>query len=46
MRYWPNRQAVCARMVRIEPDIAMVAKGIGGGFPLGAVLAKTSAAAE
>ena len=28
----------------IEPDIAMVAKGIGGGFPLGAVLAKTSAA--
>ena len=27
----------------IEPDIAMVAKGIGGGFPLGAVLAKTSA---
>ena len=28
----------------IEPDIAMVAKGIGGGFPLGAVLAKTPAA--
>jgi len=28
----------------IEPDIAMVAKGIGGGFPLGAVLAKTRAA--
>ena len=28
----------------IEPDIAMVAKGIGGGFPLGAVLAKTCAA--
>ena len=28
----------------IEPDIAMVAKGIGGGFPLGAVLAKTYAA--
>ena len=28
----------------IEPDIAMVAKGIGGGFPLGAVLAKEHAA--
>ena len=28
----------------IEPDIMMVAKGIGGGFPLGAVLAKESAA--
>ena len=28
----------------IEPDIAMVAKGIGGGFPLGAVLAKENAA--
>lgn len=29
----------------IEPDIMMVAKGIGGGFPLGAVLAKKAAAA-
>lgn len=29
----------------IEPDIMMVAKGIGGGFPLGAVLAKEKAAA-
>jgi len=28
----------------IEPDIMMVAKGIGGGFPLGAVLAKAEAA--
>jgi len=28
----------------VEPDIAMVAKGIGGGFPLGAVLAKENAA--
>ena len=28
----------------IEPDIAMIAKGIGGGFPLGAVLAKINAA--
>lgn len=28
----------------IEPDIMMVAKGIGGGFPLGAVLAKEEAA--
>jgi len=30
--------------VGIEPDIMMVAKGIGGGFPLGAVLAKENAA--
>lgn len=29
----------------IEPDIMMVAKGIGGGFPLGAVLATEQAAA-
>jgi acetylornithine/N-succinyldiaminopimelate aminotransferase len=29
----------------ISPDIMMVAKGIGGGFPLGAVLATESAAA-
>ncbi|MCE0505114.1 aspartate aminotransferase family protein [Roseivivax sp. GX 12232] len=29
----------------IAPDIMMVAKGIGGGFPLGAVLASESAAA-
>jgi acetylornithine/N-succinyldiaminopimelate aminotransferase len=29
----------------IEPDIMMVAKGIGGGFPLGAVLAREAAAA-
>ena len=29
----------------ITPDIMMVAKGIGGGFPLGAVLATESAAA-
>ncbi|MGC9449267.1 aspartate aminotransferase family protein [Cereibacter johrii] len=29
----------------IEPDIMMVAKGIGGGFPLGALLAKEAAAA-
>ena len=28
----------------IEPDIMMVAKGIGGGFPLGALLARESAA--
>ena len=28
----------------IEPDIMMVAKGIGGGFPLGAVMAKETAA--
>ena len=28
----------------IEPDIMMVAKGIGGGFPLGAILAKEDAA--
>ena len=28
----------------IEPDIMMVAKGIGGGFPLAAVLAKENAA--
>ncbi|WP_368186804.1 aspartate aminotransferase family protein [Aestuariibius sp. HNIBRBA575] len=28
----------------ITPDIMMVAKGIGGGFPLGAVLAKEAAA--
>lgn len=28
----------------IKPDIMMVAKGIGGGFPLGAVLASESAA--
>jgi len=28
----------------IEPDIMMVAKGIGGGFPLGAVLASENAA--
>ncbi|MEV8465728.1 aspartate aminotransferase family protein [Fluviibacterium sp. DFM31] len=28
----------------IEPDIMMVAKGIGGGFPLGALLATESAA--
>ena len=28
----------------IEPDIMMVAKGIGGGFPLGAVLATQAAA--
>jgi len=28
----------------IEPDIVMVAKGIGGGFPLGAVLATENAA--
>lgn len=28
----------------IDPDIMMVAKGIGGGFPLGAVLATESAA--
>jgi acetylornithine/N-succinyldiaminopimelate aminotransferase len=28
----------------VAPDIMMVAKGIGGGFPLGAVLATTSAA--
>lgn len=30
--------------VGIQPDIMMVAKGIGGGFPLGAVLATESAA--
>ena len=30
--------------VGIEPDIMMVAKGIGGGFPLGAVLATENAA--
>ena len=30
----------------IAPDIMMVAKGIGGGFPLGAVLATEEAAAE
>ena len=30
---------------RITPDIMMVAKGIGGGFPLGAVLATEKAAA-
>ncbi|SFR17961.1 aspartate aminotransferase family protein [Poseidonocella sedimentorum] len=30
----------------ITPDIMMVAKGIGGGFPLGAVLATESAAAQ
>ncbi len=29
----------------IAPDIMMVAKGIGGGFPLGAVLARETAAA-
>ncbi len=29
----------------IAPDIMMVAKGIGGGFPLGAVLAREAAAA-
>src|SRR5690606_3308421 len=29
----------------IAPDIMMVAKGIGGGFPLGAVLATEKAAA-
>jgi acetylornithine/N-succinyldiaminopimelate aminotransferase len=29
----------------VEPDIMMVAKGIGGGFPLGAVLARADAAA-
>ena len=29
----------------IEPDIMMIAKGIGGGFPLGAVLASETAAA-
>jgi len=29
----------------VEPDIMMVAKGIGGGFPLGAVLAKERAGA-
>lgn len=29
----------------VEPDIMMVAKGIGGGFPLGAVLATERAAA-
>lgn len=29
----------------IVPDIVMVAKGIGGGFPLGAVLARENAAA-
>lgn len=29
----------------IEPDIMMVAKGIGGGFPLGALLARERAAA-
>ena len=29
----------------VDPDIMMVAKGIGGGFPLGAVLATESAAA-
>src|SRR5690606_16319744 len=29
----------------IAPDIMMVAKGIGGGFPLGAVLATAAAAA-
>ena len=28
----------------IDPDIMMVAKGIGGGFPLGAVLASEDAA--
>jgi len=28
----------------VDPDIMMVAKGIGGGFPLGAVLASESAA--
>ena len=28
----------------IDPDIMMVAKGIGGGFPLGAVLASENAA--
>ena len=30
----------------ITPDIMMVAKGIGGGFPLGAVLATEAAASE
>ena len=30
----------------VEPDIMMVAKGIGGGFPLGAVLATEAAAKE
>lgn len=30
----------------ITPDIMMVAKGIGGGFPLGAVLATEAAAAQ
>ena len=29
---------------KIEPDIMMVAKGIGGGFPIGAVLASEDAA--
>ena len=30
----------------IDPDIMMVAKGIGGGFPLGAVLATEEAASS
>jgi acetylornithine/N-succinyldiaminopimelate aminotransferase len=35
---------VAHEWAEIEPDIMMVAKGIGGGFPLGAVLAKENAA--
>ena len=41
-----DEQANCSLMngQKIEPDIMMVAKGMGGGFPLGAVLAKENAA--
>ena len=42
---WAGR-ASCSRMngPGFIPDIMMVAKGIGGGFPLGAVLATENAA--
>ena len=43
MRYWPNRRTLCARMVRNRTRYSYGCQGHRGGFPLGAVLAKTSA---
>jgi acetylornithine/N-succinyldiaminopimelate aminotransferase len=44
MRHGPHRRLFAHEWAGVTPDIMMVAKGIGGGFPLGAVLATERAA--
>jgi len=41
---WAHRKIVAHEWAKTTPDIMLVAKGIGGGFPLGAVLATENAA--